>query len=482
MMPINYLIRKMLGATFTLVGSAIFLLSGCLNSSGPGVTVLPQTISFAAAPSLSYHGTATISAVTSSGLVPSYTSTTPTVCSVNSGSGFVTDLTAGTCIIAANQSGNSDFFPAVQVTQNIIVHSNPAQTISFSTAPTLTQYSHALVSASATSGLAVTYSSLTPTVCSVDNVTGEVTDINAGSCIIAADQAGNANYIVVPQVTQTITVAVWSAATTVPSAPAGVGATIASTADTVSISFIGPTSSGGSPISGYTVTSNSNPGVITTTGTSSPILVTCPASCSGYSFNVTATNNSGNSLASPQVDILTSYNVTETFYEPMTQPDNTIFTGSFTLDSTTNTVTSLSGYLTESMTGSPMAVVHLTYQLSVVSDGNGGLLVTTFALNSTNTFNGGGFAPGSGGGIYYGYLTATSPAAGGPGNAYAIIDVNLSNPTSALTQSQIDKLAYADCTKLGMMGATCMTGTTVAGYGAVGSMSGYPFSQVIIKQ
>lgn len=29
------------------------------------------------------------------------------------------------------------------------------------------------------------------------------------------------------------------------------------------------------------------------------------------------------------------------------------------------------------------------------------------------------------------------------------------------------------------MGAVCMTGTSAAGYGAIGTMSGYPVSQVI---
>ena len=29
------------------------------------------------------------------------------------------------------------------------------------------------------------------------------------------------------------------------------------------------------------------------------------------------------------------------------------------------------------------------------------------------------------------------------------------------------------------MGAVCMTGTTVAGYGAIGTMGGYPVSQTI---
>jgi hypothetical protein len=260
--------------------------------------------------------------------------------------------------------------------------------------------------------------------------------------------------------------------------PTGVKATTTNTTDVVTVSFIGSASSGGSPITGYTVTSSLNPGAITATGTTSPINVSCPTSCSGYSFNVIASNSIGNSLPSSQVDILTSYNVTETFYEPMTQPDNSIFTGSFTIDSTSNTVSNLTGTLTESMTGTPMAQVSLTYQLSAVSDGNGGLLVTTFALNTSNTFYGGGFAPGSGSGLYYGYPTATNPAGnGGAGNAYAMIYVNLSNPTTVLTQAPINNLAYADCTALGMMGDTCMTG-----YSGLGTMGGYPVSQTITKQ
>jgi UDP-glucose 4-epimerase len=40
----------------------------------------------------------------------------------------------------------------------------------------------------------------------------------------------------------------------------------------------------------------------------------------------------------------------------------------------------------------------------------------------------------------------------------------------------------ADCTTGGMMGSTCMTGTTMAGYGRMGTMMGEPVSQVISKQ
>lgn len=187
---------------------------------------------------------------------------------------------------------------------------------------------------------------------------------------------------------------------------------------------------------------------------------------------------------------ITTYNVIETFYEPDTQPNNTIFKGSFTFDDASKTVSDLKGILSESMTGGlvgypndTMTWLPLNYQLSSVYDATlGGLLVTVFKNSNTNTFTtmlgGDGWSPQSGvdaGGIYYGY----PKPANNPGNAYAMIFVNTVNPLAPLTQAQIDKLAYADCAPGGMMGGVCMTGTSAAGYGAVGTMSGYPVSQVI---
>jgi hypothetical protein len=179
---------------------------------------------------------------------------------------------------------------------------------------------------------------------------------------------------------------------------------------------------------------------------------------------------------SASVDVLTRYQVKATFFEPDTQPNDTIFTGSFTLNSTRQIVTGLSGLLTESMTGPPMVTVPLAYQLSTVSDGQGGLLVTSFALNTTNTFAEGGFAAGSEG-MYYGWPTSKHPGVpGGEGNAYVTIYVNLSNPLAALTSAQINRLAYADCAPGGMMGDTCMTG-----YKGRGTMGGYPVGQTLTQ-
>ncbi len=192
---------------------------------------------------------------------------------------------------------------------------------------------------------------------------------------------------------------------------------------------------------------------------------------------------------------LINYNVTTTFLEPATQPKDSIFQGSFVYDTSSQTISGLHGSLSESMTGmdaSSMVWLSLNYQLESWYDAAlGGTFAAVFKNNNTNTFwnNGGtndGWSPQTGldvGGTYYGF----PKSANNPGNAYALIFVP-NDPTAALNQAQIDKLAYADCTPTaaggmmaggGMMGSVCMTGTSVAGYGAVGTMGGYPVSQTI---
>jgi hypothetical protein len=145
------------------------------------------------------------------------------------------------------------------------------------------------------------------------------------------------------------------------------------------------------------------------------------------------------------------------------------------------------------MTGGPipypndtMTWVPLEHQLSsqpVVLDGVEGWLVTTFRLDTTGTLSadpkfGGtdGWAPGSGSGLYYGYPGVN------PANAYVMIFVGAADPTAAPAPGQIAKLAYADCAPGGMMGSTCMTGTSEAGYGTVGTMGGRPVSQVTTRR
>lgn len=203
----------------------------------------------------------------------------------------------------------------------------------------------------------------------------------------------------------------------------------------------------------------------------------------------------------PQAQAASSYNVTTTWREPQTQPRDSIFIGTFDYDSVTHVVSNLQGQLSESMTdtnGLPIDADHmvwldLNYQLESWYDAAlGGTFAAAFKNSNTNTFYNAAvgatdfWSPQVGadnGAVYYGFPVK----ADNPGNAYALIFVP-DDPLAALTTPQLDKVAYADCVPMapggmkmggGMMGSVCMTGTSVAGYGAAGSMDGYPISQII---
>ena len=86
--------------------------------------------------------------------------------------------------------------------------SPPDQLITFAAAPTgaVVGGTGISVGATATSGLPVTYGSTTPGICVVDSTSGSLTLLAAGTCTIAADQAGNGTWAPAPQVTQSFEV------------------------------------------------------------------------------------------------------------------------------------------------------------------------------------------------------------------------------------------------------------------------------------
>ena len=461
------------GLQHGLLALAAACLGACGGGSdGPAIDAAPQSIAFAAAPILTVGGTAQISASASSGLSLSYTSQTTALCSVAADTGVATGVAAGDCVIEARQTGNAHYAP-VRATLTVPVLAVRTQTITFGTAPSLTLYGTTTVTASASSRLAVRFSSTTPAVCTVDAASGLVTDLTAGTCTIAADQAGNGSFDPAPTATLTLIVSPDSS-TTAPGVPQGVTATLGSTSNSVVVSAT-QTSAGGSPITGYTVVST--PSGLSASASALPITINCPvAGCVGYAFAVSATNALGTGSASDPAHVLTNFAVTARFFEPDTQPNDSIFTGTFKLDSTTGTVSELAGSLTESMTGSgttPMTTVPIVHQLSSVSTADGGLLVSSFALNTVNTFWPGGFAD-TEIGIYYGFPTAYNAATA---NSFITIYVNPADPTAALNAAQINSLVYGDCAPGGMMGAACMTGV----YGG-GTMGGYPVTQTITRR
>ena len=221
-----------------------------------------QTITFTGPGSGTVGGSAPLTATASSGL-PVTLSVDPSsgtgVCSLSGDT--VSYAAAGSCVIDANQAGNSSYSAAPQVTQTITV-ARAAQSISFTAPATGTVGQSATLTATGgASGNPVTFSvdpSTASGICSVSGTNGRTVNyLASGSCIVDANQAGNANYAQAPQVTQTITVSPVQAQTISFTAPAAgyVGGSATLTA----------TASSGLPVT-FSVDSSSGVGVCTVSG------------------------------------------------------------------------------------------------------------------------------------------------------------------------------------------------------------------------
>jgi hypothetical protein len=196
--------------TATQAGNTNYLVGTATQTFGVGQAA--QTLTFGVAPTVAVGGTGSVSATSAapnSGNPITY-STTSTACSVTS-AGVVTGINAGAnnCAITATQAGNANYsvgtatqtFGVGVVNQALTfpVQSPASQTFvasgTFPINPTAS-------SANPNSGNVIVYSSLTASVCSVAGTT--VTMLSVGTCTIAANQAGSANYNVAAEVTRSV--------------------------------------------------------------------------------------------------------------------------------------------------------------------------------------------------------------------------------------------------------------------------------------
>src|SRR5215472_9335328 len=155
----------------------------------PGLAA--QTITFAQPPDALVGVRVTLFASATSGLPVSFGSDTPLLCTVLRST--VTTRAPGTCVITASQGGSKDFLPAPDVARSFSVKPGPAaQTITFAQPPDALVGAPVTLSASATSGLPVSFASDTPLVCTVSRAT--VRTRAPGTCLITASQGGSRDY------------------------------------------------------------------------------------------------------------------------------------------------------------------------------------------------------------------------------------------------------------------------------------------------
>ena len=243
--------------SYTLVVKATDVADNVSSASSTFTVKADQTITFTSpAPSGATVGgaTYTVTATATSGQPVTFTSATTSVCTVSGST--VSFVGTGTCTINADQAGNAGYNPAPQVQQSFAVRAN--QTITFNQPATpATATTSATLSASASSGLSVTFSSATTTVCTVSGAT--VSYLIAGTCILNADQDGNPTYNAATQVQRTVTVTKASQTITFnqPATPATAGTTAtlsASSTSGLTVAFGTSSSSSICTVSGVTVT------------------------------------------------------------------------------------------------------------------------------------------------------------------------------------------------------------------------------------
>ena len=206
----------------------------------------------------------------------------------------VTGLTNGMAYTFRVTAHNSAGTGPASVASNSITPA-AAQTITFATPGAQNFGTTPTLTATSDSGLTPVFTSSTPGVCTI-TTGGALTLVTAGTCTINADQPGNGSYLPAPQVTRSFTVNA-----VVPGTPT-IGTANAENAQ-ATVAFTPPAFTGGSAITGYTVTAN--PGGATATGGASPVTVTGLTNGTTYTFTVTATNAAGTGAPSAASNAVT---------------------------------------------------------------------------------------------------------------------------------------------------------------------------------
>lgn len=138
----------------------------------------------------------------------SYSSSNPSIASVNAVTGLVTGVAAGSTTINVNKAGDPTYMDAAQVSFTVTVNKIAQSSLSFAssglTVDTGLTGSN-LASGGDGTGV-ISYSSDAPQVASVNALTGEVTGVSVGSAMITAIRAGDNTYLESAGVSYTVNV------------------------------------------------------------------------------------------------------------------------------------------------------------------------------------------------------------------------------------------------------------------------------------
>ena len=176
-----------------------------------GFIVVPtaQTITFSSTPPdpAFVGGSYTLVATASSGLTVTFTSSTPATCTVVAATASF--VAAGTCTLAADQTGNGTYAGAAQVTQSMtVVRRSQAITVTSVLPPSaVVTRTFTLAATGGASGQPVIFATQTPLICTTTGANGTTLTLTAaGACSVAVTQAGTATYAPAPLQTLSITV------------------------------------------------------------------------------------------------------------------------------------------------------------------------------------------------------------------------------------------------------------------------------------
>jgi sugar lactone lactonase YvrE len=170
-----------------------------------GASQVSQTITFTTnpPPSAVFGTSFTVAATASSGLPVTYASSGS--CS-NSGPTYTMTSGTGACLVTASQPGNAEYSAAQQITETVsAMLASQSITVTVPAPPTATLNNSFTISASATSGLPITFASSGG--CTNSGATYTMAATGTRACIETMTQPGNGNYSPATQVFESTSVA-----------------------------------------------------------------------------------------------------------------------------------------------------------------------------------------------------------------------------------------------------------------------------------